>query len=463
METLQNNQMHLKYLPSVMKNPRNAHSAFTLVELVVSCALIVAILGLLLTSVDQTRRVVNSTTARVAQFQAARAGFDAMTRNLSQATLNTYWDLDFDPASGNPTGYRRQSDLHFVSRKAAQPLAENQFLGATDTEGKDEAKYPTHSIFFQAPIGQTALTETATSSARQYRALSNMLSVVGYYIKWDEDLNLPKFILPNAATPDTALVPRRLRYRLMEVIQPGEAMMVYNNQNYTNLKYSDTGALTEPSPTPSPFKLPTDWVRVATGKLPPHAELTAAFSSIKQQDYSRILAENIVALIILPKVSERDRSGPDALNDLTDNFEYDSRPKPAFDSQALKLPVNSDLKNLANKLTPKQLKQLHQLPPILQVTMVAIDEASAVKLHDYSKAKLAYKPPTWFKDMTTDNQLTKVTNFADFQMQLGDPAGADPKSLIGRLSNVDGSQPTPKMNYRVFTTDVILRNSKWSK
>ncbi|MEI6399173.1 MAG: hypothetical protein WCO71_10415, partial [Pseudomonadota bacterium] len=158
MEILPNNPIQISNLPSAMKNYLNSRRAFTLVELVVSCALIVAILGLLLTLVDQTRRVVSSTTARVAQFQAARAGFDAMTRNLSQATLNTYWDLDLDPATGNPNGYRRQSDLHFVIRKAAQTLPENQFFGATDTEGKDETIYPTHTIFFQAPIGNTALT-----------------------------------------------------------------------------------------------------------------------------------------------------------------------------------------------------------------------------------------------------------------------------------------------------------------
>ncbi len=438
-----------------MKNYRNSRSAFTLVELVVSSALIVAILGLLLTSVDQTRRVVNSTTARIAQFQAARAGFDAMTRNLSQATLNTYWDLDFDATSGNPTGYRRQSDLHFVSRKAAQKNIDDQFFGSSD-----EATYPTHSIFFQAPLGFTAIADTTNASVRQYRSLSNLLSVVGYYIKWGEDLNLPKFILPNVATPDTALIPRRLRYRLMEVAQPGEAMMVYNNVNYTNLKFDNAGSVTSTSNPASLFKLPTDWVRVATGQLAPAIELTAAFPKIVKQDNSRVLADNIVALIILPKVSERDRVSANALNDLTDNFEYDSRPLPAFQSQASTVPSN--LKNLSNVLNQKQLKQLHQLPPILQVTMVAIDEASAVKLHDYSKGN-AYKPPTWFKDMTTDNQLTTVTNIADFQKQLGDPSGPDPKSLIGRLSNVDNSQATPKMNYRVFTTDVILRNSKWSK
>jgi len=457
-----------------MKKYRNSQSAFTLIELVVSCALIVAILGLLLTSVDQTRRVVSSTTARITQFQAARAGFDAMTRNLSQATLNTYWDLDFDPNNGNPVGYRRQSDLHFVSRKSAQQNAEDQFFASSSStaqekqDAADETIYPTHSIFFQAPIGFTATSDPTVvpldSSVRQYRSLSNMLSVLGYYVKWGEDLSLPKFILTNAASPDTALVPRRFRYRLWEVTQPGEAMMVYSNKNYTNIGFDDVGNVKSGTITPeSKFLLATDWVRFATGKLP---MLDANYAKIlnipTKQSNDHILADNIIALIILPKLSERDRSTPDALNDLTDNFEYDSRPKSAFEGQAIKLPLKSPLKNLAAQLTQKQLKQLHQLPPILQVTMVAIDEASAVKLHDYSKAN-AYKPPTWFKDLSDAKQLTTVTNVADFQKQLGDPAAPAPESLIGRLSNVDGKQQTPKMNYRVFTTDVILRNSKWQQ
>ena len=454
-----------------MKNHPASRSAFTLIELVVSCALIVAILGLLLTSVDQTRRVVNNTTARITQFQAARAGFDAMTRNLSQATLNTYWDLDFDPTNGNPVGYRRQSDLHFVSRKAAQKNAEDQFFaGSSSTpqeklDAADEMIYPTHSIFFQAPVGFTTMPDTTDASVNQYRSLSNMLSVLGYYIKWGEDLRWPKFILPNASSPDTALVPRRYRYRLMEVVQPGEAMMVYNNINYTTIQFDDSGNPVNGAISPvSPFNLPVDWVRFAAGKftITSDPKYIPRLNLKPQTNNEHILAENIVALIILPKLSERDRSTPDALNDLTDNFEYDSRPKAAFDSQAIKLPLKSSLKNLAAKLTPKQLKQLHQLPPILQVTMVAIDEPSAVKLHDYSKAN-AYKPPTWFKDLTDKGQLTTVTNVADFQKQLGDPSGPAPESLIGLLSNVDGKQKTPKMNYRVFTTDVILRNSKWQQ
>lgn len=452
MEIPRSNLTSLKPPPPNMKKNFNSQSAFTLVELIVSSALIVAILGLLLTSVDQTRRVVSSTTSRVAQFQAARAAFDAMTRNLSQATLNTYWDMNTDPASGNPSGYRRQSDLHFISRRAAQKTASESFFASTD-----DTTYPTHSIFFQAPIGMTSLVETgSTVQARQYRALSNMLSVVGYYIKWGDDTTLPKFITPTS-DPEKNLVPRRFRYRLMEVVQPGEQMMVYNNINYTNLKYSDTGILLTKSPTPSPFTLPIDWVRVAIGKLPPPTELTTAFPTIKQQDNSRILTDNIVALIILPKVSEKDRSTPNALNELTDDFQYDSRPMPAFESQALGLPQNSPLKNLATVLDAKQLKQLHQLPPILQVTMVAIDEPSAIKLHDYTKAN-SYAPPTWCKDM-----FKVVKNVADFQRELGDPSAPDTQSLISKVGNVDGKHPTPKMNYRVFTADVILRNSKWSK
>lgn len=469
-----------------MKIYRNSRSAFTLVELIVSSALIVAILGLLLTSVDQTRRVVSSTTSRVAQFQAARAAFDAMTRNLSQATLNTYWDVDTDPTSGNPTGYRRQSDLHFLIRKSAKPLEVDQLFAIPTSNAQekkdalDDTIYPTHSVFFQAPIGFTALLENQSAipnpnpAPRQYRALSNMLSAVGYYIMWGDDKDLPKFICGSPKTkPDESLVPRRYRYRLKEVIQPGEGMLVYDNKNYTNIAFDTNGNLDPSVPSvKSPYAFPTDWVRVALGKkeypaLPGQLAEKIGIKADpdngnrKVKDSSRTLAENIVALIILPKVSEKDRSAPDALNDLTDNFEYDSRPLEAFDSQAKVLPSNSKLKNLANVLKPKQLKQLHQLPPILQVTMVAIDEPSAVKLHDYSKSKQAggiYPPPEWCKDM-----FNTVTTVAAFQRELGDPSGPDTLSLISKVGNVDGKHPTPKMNYRVFTTDVILRNSKWSK
>ena len=73
-------------------------TAFTLVELMVSVVIVMLLMLLLLTITDATRKTWVTTTARAEQFRGARAGFESMTRRLSQATLNTYWDY-FD-ASG---------------------------------------------------------------------------------------------------------------------------------------------------------------------------------------------------------------------------------------------------------------------------------------------------------------------------------------------------------------------------
>jgi hypothetical protein len=39
----------------------------------------------------------------------------------------------------------------------------------------------------------------------------------------------------------------------------------------------------------------------------------------------------------------------------------------------------------------------------------------------------------------------------------------DPSSLIYKIANPDKTFDYPKLNYRVFTTDVVMRGAKWSK
>ena len=53
-------------------NRRRSEDAFTLVELLVSTALIALLMLLLLGTVDQTQNVWKRTTAKIAQFQASR-------------------------------------------------------------------------------------------------------------------------------------------------------------------------------------------------------------------------------------------------------------------------------------------------------------------------------------------------------------------------------------------------------
>jgi uncharacterized protein (TIGR02599 family) len=94
---------------------RDRASGFTLVEVLVSTALVVVIMALVLGTVDQTQRIFSRSSAKVAQFQSARRAFDAMTRRLGQSTLNTYYRA-FDTDSKLEAAYfkyTRESELQF--------------------------------------------------------------------------------------------------------------------------------------------------------------------------------------------------------------------------------------------------------------------------------------------------------------------------------------------------------------
>lgn len=377
--------------------------AFTLIELMLSTAVIALLMVMMLSVIGQTQQIWVRSAGKVSQFQASRNAFEAMTRNLSQATLNTYYDLQFSTgATASTSGYSRNSDLHFVSGKAAQ----TKFLGT------DPKTYPTHAVFFQAPLGLTSeTTGTGTTETKKFRTLSNLLSVVGYYVKWGTDQNVPSFIKP-------PLFPDRYRYRLMEVIQPAESFAVFDTQRTTAPKA-------------------TDWIQTALGlkALAVSADPNAPKGKI---DSSHVLAENIVALVILPKLSDKDA----ALPFLSPNYEYDSRPtdgsgKPKAWATLVK--------------GTTEYSQFNQLPPVVRVTMVAIDEASAARQQAFLTTA-----PAW-----TSKLFETATREDDIAKDLGDSdvVGDD---LIHRLAPEPGAGTSPKMNYRVYTMDVVIRGSKWS-
>jgi hypothetical protein len=113
-------------------------------------------------------------------------------------------------------------------------------------------------------------------------------------------------------------------------------------------------------------------------------------------DYSRVLAEKHRGPDYCAEVPERDRETKDGLDDLTDNYEYDTCPEQAFKSQKRNSTaiVAADLALMTTRnMNAKQKRQLHQLPPILQVTMIAIDEESGAKLADNFRtaSRLVYR------------------------------------------------------------------------
>jgi uncharacterized protein (TIGR02599 family) len=157
-------------------------SGFTLVEVLVSSAVLAMLLGMLAWSTSFSLSTVGRAEAKIDQFGAARAGFDRLTATLSQATLNTYWDYD-NPAA--PTKYVRKSDLRFL-------------IEAGPRGG--------HAVYFQAPLARGIREGTA-----------GLLNAVGYSVDFNE----------NVWRPGHVTLPR-WRYRLMQGIQPAENLSVFN-------------------------------------------------------------------------------------------------------------------------------------------------------------------------------------------------------------------------------------------
>ena len=304
---------------------------FTLVELMACAALLASLMLILISMTSQLGDLWRGTTSKIEQFSEARSAFEALTRRLSQATLNTYWECD-NPA--NPTQYVRQSNLRFICQPGSQ--------GG-------------HEVFFQAPCGYS---ET-------HCGLNNLLNTLGYYIEYADD---------SAFRPPFVTLPARSRFRLMEYLEPSEKLAVYAS--------------------------PDAWFPA---------------SAAERRAYAHVLAENVLALILLPRLSpQEDATGTSLAHDYT----YDST---------------------CDGLTK------NQLPPTVQVTVVAIDEASAGRMTSADAAALQAKLGELFRDAGSfAGDLRKST------LQAGD-------------ASLEAALLARKINYRIFTTNVILRGAKWSR
>ncbi|MDQ3624431.1 MAG: hypothetical protein M3463_18395, partial [Verrucomicrobiota bacterium] len=261
--------------------PERPRRAFTIVELLVSTGLLVLIIALLLSAVSQTSAVWTRAQAQVTTFQQARAAFDAMTRNLSQATLNPYWRA-FDRATSGRVDYAyvRESDLHFISGPAAD----------AELVGGNAEQQPAHAVFFQAPLGATSVSNPTLLGRPKYAPLSHLLTACGYWVEWTNGMeNLPPFL-----REDFPKWPERWRFRLHELQQRTELLGIFDPAKQTS---------------------PTQWLQDALSERTSAGAYTQA----------RVMAENVVALVILPKLAERDREAPAGVADLTADYHYDSR------------------------------------------------------------------------------------------------------------------------------------------
>lgn len=234
-------------------------------------------------------------------------------------------------------------------------------------------------VFFTAPLGYV---ETAANVG-----LENLLDVCGYYVEYSQDTTYrPKFVGTE--------VPAKWRWRLMEYTPSSERFTVYN----VTSGGSQTALASESTS--------LNWI----------------FPAGSVQTLVRPVTENVVALILIPRLSPGEEAllgGDKNLSKLAPKYKYNS----------------------TDSLSDASVNPKNQLPPVMQVTMVAIDEKTAEKLSLDSSSNDMFGVKNLFKDT------------AKFSADL---EGPDPSALEKQLI-------AKRANYRVFSTNVHIRGAKWSR
>jgi uncharacterized protein (TIGR02599 family) len=217
----------------------------------------------------------------------------------------------------------------------------------------------------------------AYSTSSSYLSTQGLLNACGYYVQYCN----------NTSFRPSMVTGSKWRYRLIQAIEPTESFQVYTYAISDSTTWTANIANTGPAAVP------------ATDAIP--------------------LADNIIALVIWPQLP----SAQESLTPLVTNYIYDSQLNAAPNV----------------KSTPAQPVTAHQLPPILQVTMVVIDEASAARIDTNSST-----PPAVIEN-ALKGKFVATSNYA-----------AD-------LASVENSLSLNKIAYEVLNTAVVMRESKWSQ
>ena len=387
--------------------PRRTGGGFTLVELLVSMVVLALILIMLISLTNQTGNIWRSTSTKIEAFQDARLAFENMTRNISQATLNTYYeyfddqgrtpsDTFYKTATFTPNSYGRFSELQFITGLGAT------LVPAPDAGGGNYVSKPQgHAVFFQAPLGYVD-PRPASAPAPEVKQMDSQLNAVGYYLEFASDKrSLPPMI------PDSQVT---YRYRLTEFIQPTENLQVYSEPWTSRSAYGQS-----------------QWF--ATPLKSQNARAT------------HVMAQNVVALVIRPKRADTEEAAMQAsgaVTPLCKDYRYDSHPY-----------------TTTNKVDPTATLQTHQLPPLVGVTLIAIDEASAKRL----AASNGTNPPLASLSSPGGRKLSEL--FAQTAVSTSDTATQP--NYQDDLQEFVGGLTAAKLNYRVFDTEIIIRNSKWTE
>jgi uncharacterized protein (TIGR02599 family) len=322
--------------------PSRKCSAFTLLEVLVTLGVLLVIFVAVMQFVTSVDRAWKS--AAIDPFAEAEDAFATVTKNLASATLEPYPDY-----ADNKGNFRADATFvpdHLTRRSDLDFVCEGSSGSAalqTDTGRITSGS----GVFFVAPQGYT--------QTYAHTGMSHLLNAMGYFVEFGDTDTAPAFILAGHPV---------LRWRLKQVTQPAESLQIF--------------ALSSSSA----------WIK----------EILPAGTTT--------LADNIVALIVLPE-----RAASDSGAELSSDFHYDSR-------------------DATSPLTR------HQLPPRLHLALIAMDEASAQILAQ----RYGSSPPPLV------------------------PAGLFQKAdqLTGDLSSLDAVLTSLKVTHRIYQRDILINSAAWS-
>ena len=374
---------------------------FSLLELLVAVSILGMMLVMMVSVLGQVQESWRVTRGKVSQFEEARRGLEAVSRRLSQATLNTYWAYDDNEL---PTSYVRQSELHYVSGGVEEMFGSGVAPGGGRRTG--------HAVFFQAPFG-------FAGGHDEFVGYGGLLNVWGYYLEHRSDAHER----PGFLGSEVGVAAPRWRWRLMEYRPPAQQNRVYDEALKQKVGVGKN----------SYFK----WFADARPGGVNHMANYRGSGGSGGARTVRVLADNVVALVLLPRRVDDGGGDPESEKlELAPDYEYDTR---RWQWQGGGEAGGGDRRSGLTQ---------HVLPPLVDVTLVAIDERSAVRLGQFDGAG----GPAGAALELVPAGLFRVARDYD----------RDLEQLESRLRGDDGVLPVA-VDYRVFQTTVKMRASGWSE
>jgi uncharacterized protein (TIGR02599 family) len=383
-------------------------TGFTLVELLLSMTILSVLMLVVVNVIGVVQQQWIRSNSRVTAFRETRMAMDILAKNLSQATLNPYWMTQSDPLTPDALNQKRFAALDYVRQSELQ-FCSGRTTGLVGEAAGQVTKFPGHAVFFQAPLGTARLTRS-TGSQVNTENMVNLLCARGYFVSWGDDAAFrPPFL-----SGDPRVKPR-FRYRLMEFSPTAESNRIYYDPLYAT-DISGRRPITDPSRS-------REWFSDAKRNPANNAE------DASSRGFTRPVADNIIALVFSPQLARTVAGG--SPEDIAPLYDYDS--------------VLTSNPGAATPSSGTQGTQ-HLLPPLIKVTMVALDGAAGEKLAESGNEDQQRR--------IADTLAPLFTNARGYN---------NPTSSYNQdLSKLQQTLVQEKLNFRVFTTTVVMKQSRWS-